>query len=79
MPQASLNCFQETANFVVTGWNLHTHELVALLVDAVGLAVVGVVDIAGHVLGKPVADVAELFVVPVDFVWVVAVGTLARV
>lgn len=30
-------------------------------------------------LGKTVADLAELVVVAVDFVWVVAVGTLVRV
>lgn len=38
-----------------------------------------VVEETGNFLGKTVTSIAKLLVVAVDFVWVVAVGTLAGV
>lgn len=79
MSKTALNCLQKAPDLVVASWDLDADELVVLLNGAVRLAVGTVVDEAGYLLGKTVANVTELIVGTVDFVRVVAVGTLAGV
>lgn len=79
MSEAALNGLQEAADLDVASGDLNTDKLVVLLDGGVGVAVRLVVDEAGDILSKAVADITELLVVAVDLVWVVAVGTLASV
>lgn len=79
MSEAALDGLQEAADLDVTGWDLHTDKLVVFLEGGVGVAIRLVVDVASDFLGQAVSDITELFMVAVDFVWLVAVGTLAGV
>lgn len=78
MAQATLDGFQKTCGLDVSGRHLDADDLVVLLDGRVGSSVV-VVDEAGDLLSETMANIAKLLVVAVDFVWVVAVGTLASV
>jgi hypothetical protein len=77
--EAALDGSQQAPDLVVSSWKLDTNELVIFLGSAVSLAVGGVVDIPGDLLGELVALVAKLFVVAVHLVWVQAVGAFAGV
>lgn len=79
MSKTALNSLQEAPDLIIAGWDLNANELVVLLESAVRLAVGTVVDEPGNLLSKAVADVTELIVGTVDFVGVMAVGTLAGV
>lgn len=79
MSEAAFNGLQEAADLDVASGNLNADKLVVLLDGGVGVAVGLVVDEAGDVLSKTMSYIAELLVVAVDLVWVVAVGTLAGV
>lgn len=63
----------------VAGWDLDADDFVVFLDAGVGLSIRLVVDVPGDFLSKTMAKIAELFVVAVDLVWVVAVGALAGV
>jgi hypothetical protein len=76
---AALNGLQETADLDVAGGDLNADELVVLFNSGVGGSVGLLVDEASDFLGQAVADIAELLVVAVDLVGVVAVGALPGV
>jgi len=77
--EAALNGLEERADLDVAGWDLDADHLVVLFDSRVDGSVGLLVNVPSHLLGEPVADVAELLVVAVDLVWVVAVGTLPGV
>jgi hypothetical protein len=78
MAKAALNGLEEACHLDVAGGDLDLDNLVVLLLGGVGLAVL-VVEVHGDALGQTVTSVTELFVVAVDLVGVVAVGTVAGV
>lgn len=76
MAQGAFDGLQETTNLLVTRWNLDADKLVVFLGGGVGLAIGVVVEESGNLLGETVADLAELLVLAVDFIGIVAVDTL---
>lgn len=79
MTETALDGPEETADLHVGRRHLDLDQLAVFLDGAVCLAVGVLVEERGDLLGKAVADVAELFVVAVDVVGVVAVGAVVGV
>ena len=78
MTQAALDSPQEAADFDVTGWDFDLNDLVVLFLSGKGLPIL-VVDVGGDVLSQTVSKFTELPAAAVNFVWVMAVCTLASV
>ena len=79
MTEAAFDGLEERADLDVAGWDLNADDLVVLFDGRVDGSVGLLVDVPSHLLGETVADITELLVVAVNFVRVVAVGTLPGV